>query len=103
MIEPDAAADRRHSRAPRRKSRFSDRVEDVTQPRDRQARLMKVLPDLRQTEHRRTHPASQDIEGHKLADRKIPIDDKLGTAIEYAGGDDLADELHGLARAVAET
>jgi len=63
---------------------------------------MKVLPDLRETQHRRAHPASQDVEGHELADRQAAVDDQLGTEIEQAGGDDLADELHHLARGVAE-
>src|SRR6202022_4647138 len=41
-------------------------------------------------------------EGHELADRKVAFDDQLGTEIKDAGGDNLADELHYLARGVAE-
>ena len=63
---------------------------------------MKVLPDLRKTQYRRAHPAGQDVEGDELADRQAAFDDQLGAEIEDAGGDDLADELHHLARGVAE-
>ena len=63
---------------------------------------MKVLPNLRETQHRRAHPAGQDVEGHELADRQAAVDHQLGAEIEDAGGDDLADELHHLARGVAE-
>ena len=63
---------------------------------------MKVLPDLRQPQHRRTDPAGQDVEGDEFADRQAAFDHELGAEIENAGGGDLADELHGLARAVAE-
>ena len=82
--------------------RLGGGVEDVAEPRDRQARLVKVLPDLRKTQHRCAHPAGQDVEGHQLADRQAAVDDQLGAEIEDAGGDDLADELHHLARGVAE-
>ena len=77
-------------------------IEDVAQPRDRQARLVKVLPDLREAQHRRAHPAGQDVEGDEFADRQAAVDHQLGAEIEHAGGDDLADELHHLARGVAE-
>ena len=63
---------------------------------------MKVLPDLREAQHRRVDPARQNIEGDKLADRQIPIDDQLGAEIQESGSDDLADELHDLARRIAE-
>src|SRR5262245_201197 len=103
LVEFDVAADRRQPRAPGRIGRLGRGVENVAQPQDRQACLVKVLPYLRETEHRRAHPASQDVEGHQLADRQAAVDDELGTEIEEAGGDDLADELHHLARGVAET
>ena len=91
------------SRARRRHiGRLRRRVEDVAQPRDRKARLVKVLPDLRKTQNRRVHPASQDVEGDEFADRKAAFDDQLGAEIKDASGDDLADELHHLACGVAE-
>ncbi len=63
---------------------------------------MKILPELREAQHRRADPAGQDVEGHELADRQVAVDHQLGAAIEDAGGDQLADELHHLARRVAE-
>ena len=63
---------------------------------------MEILPDLRQPQHRRAHPAGQHVERDELADREAAVDHELGAEIEDAGGDDLADELHGLARGIAE-
>ena len=63
---------------------------------------MKVLPNLRETQHRCVYAASQDVEGDEFADRQAAFDDQLGAEIKDAGGDDLADELHHLARGVAE-
>ena len=63
---------------------------------------MEILPDLRQPQHRRADPAGQHVEGDELADRQAAVDDQLGAEIEDAGGDQLADELHHLARGVAE-
>src|SRR5262249_17223014 len=114
MVELDVAADRRQPRASGRIGRLGRGVENVAQPQNRQPRLMKVLPYLRETQHRGAHPASQDVEGHELAYRQAAVDDELGygqgavddelgTEIEQARGDDLADELHHLARGVAET
>ena len=63
---------------------------------------MKILPDLRETQHRRTHPARQDVEGDQFADRKAALDHEPSAAIKQACHHDLADELHRLACAVAE-
>src|SRR5262249_26975800 len=102
MVELDVAADRRQPRAPRRIGRFGRGVENVAKPQDRQARLVKVLPNLRETHPRRAHPTSHDVKGHELADRQAAVDDQLGAEVEQARSDDLDDELHHLARAVAE-
>jgi hypothetical protein len=91
------------SRARPRIGRLGRGVENVAQAQNRQPRLVKVLPYLRETQHRGADPASQDIEGHELANRQAAVDDELGTEIEEAGSDDLADKLHHLARGVAET
>ena len=82
--------------------RLGGGVEDVAQPRDRQARLVKVLPDLREAQHRRADPAGQHVEGDEFADRQAAVDHQLGAEIKQAGRDDLADQLHRLARGVAE-
>jgi hypothetical protein len=42
---------------PRRIGRLGSGVENVAQPQDREARLMKILPNLRETQHRRANPA----------------------------------------------
>src|SRR4029077_9728459 len=102
MVEVDVAADRRQPRARRHIGRLGSGVEDVAEPQDRQARLVKVLPNLRETQHRRAHAAGQDVKAYELAYRQAAFDNQLGTEIEDAGGDDLVDELHDLARGVAE-
>jgi hypothetical protein len=51
---------------------------------------------------RRAHAAGQDVERDQFADRQGAIDDELGATIEDTCRDDLADELHRLACAVAE-
>ena len=63
---------------------------------------MEVLPHLRETQHRRADPACQNVEGDEFADRQAAVDHQLGTKIQKAGGNDLADELHCLARGVAK-
>jgi hypothetical protein len=68
MVEGDVAADRRQPRARRAIGRLGSGIEDVAEPQDRQARLMKILPDLRETQDWRAHPAGQEVEGHELAD-----------------------------------
>src|SRR6185295_13875013 len=102
MVEFDVPADIRQPRTCRRIGGLGSGVENVAQPRDRQARLVKVLPKLRETQHRRTHPASEDVEGHELADRQAAFNHQLGTEIEDAGGDYLAYELHHLACSVTQ-
>src|SRR4029078_3759375 len=102
MLEPDISADRGQSRARRHIGRLGSRVEDVTQPGDRETRLMKILPDLRETQNRRVEPDSQNVEGHKLADRHSSINNQPGAEIQQSGGDDFADELNHLARRIAE-
>src|SRR5215831_8060091 len=91
MVELDVAADRRQPRAAGRIGRLDRGVENVTQAQNRQPRLVKVLPYLRETQHRGAHPASKDVEGHELANRQAAVDDELSTEIEETGGDDLAD------------
>ena len=59
VLERDVAADRRQRGAARIVGGLGRRVEDVAEPRDRQARLLEILPDLRQAQHRRADPAGQ--------------------------------------------
>ncbi len=79
------------------------RVENIAQPRDRQPRLMKILPDLRQAQAPAapTRPG-QHVERDQFADGHIAVDDQLGAEKQHRGRHQLADQLHGLAGPVAE-
>ncbi len=70
--------------------RLRRRVENVAETRDRQPRLVKILPHLRQAQHRRADPARQHVEGDELADRQALLDDELGAEEERRRGDELA-------------
>ena len=59
-------------------------VEDVAEPGDREPRLLEILPDLRQAQHRLRHPARQHVEGDQLADGQLAVDHELGAEIERA-------------------
>jgi hypothetical protein len=102
MLESNVTADRRKRRAARIVDRLGRSIEDVAESLDRQARLMKILPGLRQAQHRRTHAAGQQVEGDQLADGEIAVDDQLRPKIENPRRDQLADELHGLACGVTQ-
>ena len=102
MFEHDVAADRRQRGAAGSEGRFGRRIEDVAEPRHRQPRLMEILPHLCESQHRCAHSARKDIKGHQLADGRETIDDELRAKVEDPGGDQLADELDGLARRIAE-
>ena len=52
VLEHDVAADGRQRGARRIEGRLGRRVEDVAEPRHRQPRLMEILPDLREPQHR---------------------------------------------------
>jgi hypothetical protein len=102
VLEGDVALNGRQRGAPVAEGRFGDGVENVAQSRHRNAGLVKVLPNLRQPQHRRADAAGKDIEGDELADRKITVDDQLGAKIEGKRHDELADQLHRLARPIGE-
>ena len=102
MLEGDVALDRGQRGAARAVDRLGRRVEDVAQPLDRQPRLVEVLPDLGQPQHRRADAAGQHVEGDQLAHRELALDHQLGAEIEDARHHHLVDELDGLARDVAE-
>jgi hypothetical protein len=54
VLEGDVTADRGERRAARIVNRLGRSIEDVAQAFNRQARLMKILPDLGQPQDRRT-------------------------------------------------
>jgi hypothetical protein len=78
MFEANMPANRRQIRSSRAHRWLRHGVEDIAEPRYRESGLVKILPNLGQPKHRRTHPARQDVEGDQLADREIAIDDELG-------------------------
>jgi hypothetical protein len=82
VLEVDMAADRGKRRAPWIVRRLGGRVEDVSQPRNRKACLVKILPHLRQAQHRSADTTCQYVEGDELAYAKAPVNDKLCAEIE---------------------
>src|SRR5690242_8583319 len=103
MLECYLTANWRQRGARRTKARLRYRVENVTQPIDRKASLMEVLPHLRQAQHRHTDARRQHVEGHQFTDGQIAVDDLLGTEIEDRGNDYFVDHLHGLACRVVQS
>src|SRR5262249_56056002 len=93
VIEFDTPADRRKPCASGRIGRLRGRVEDVAQPRDRQPRLVEILPKLGEPQYRRAHPSSQKIEGDEFADGEVAVDHEPGAAIQDARRNDLVDQL----------
>ncbi len=79
--------DRRQRRARRVVGRLGRGVEDVAEARDREPRLLEVLPDLGQPQDRLGDPAGQHVEGDELADRQLAVDHQVGAEIERERGD----------------
>src|SRR6185312_12552488 len=52
------------------------RVEDVAEPFDREAGLMKILPDLRDPQNRHAHAAREHVEGDQSANSEIALDNQ---------------------------
>ena len=91
---------------PRTVCRLCRRIENITEALDRQARLMEVLPQLGQAQHRgAAHASCQHVEGDEFAFQQLgtAVDDKPRADVEDHGGHKLADQLHDLPRRVAET
>ncbi len=102
VLEGYIAANRRQCRARGAVGGLGRRVEDVAEAQDRQPRLMEVLPDRGKAQHRRAHAAGHDVEGNELAHGQCAVDDELRANEQDGGGDELADQLHRVARDVAE-
>ena len=77
VLERDIAANWRQRGARRVERGLRRGVEDVAEARNRQPRLMEVLPDLRQAQHRRAHSPGQHVESNQLAHAQIAVDDEL--------------------------
>src|SRR5712671_2092551 len=97
MLERDFAADRRQRRAARTNSRLRTGVEDIAKPLDGKTRLVEVLPDLGEPQHRDAYTAGQHVEGYQFADSQASLNDELGAEEQDGDGDQLAHELDGLA------
>src|SRR5216684_6065594 len=102
MLEDDVAADRRQCSPRGAERRFRHGVEDIAQPGNRQAGLVEILPNLRQAQHWGADATRKNVEGHELPDGEAAVNDELCPVEQDCGGNQLADELHGLARRVAE-
>src|SRR5580693_7723933 len=102
MLERDVAADGGERGAARAVDRLGRGIEDIAKPLDRQARLMKILPDLGEAQHRCTDTTGQEVEGDQFAHGEVAVDDQPCPEIKNACHDQLADELHDLTRGVAQ-
>ena len=69
VLEADLAAQRRQRRRGRAQRRLRRGVQDVAEPLDRNPRLLEVLPQLRQPQHRRADAPGEHVERDQLADR----------------------------------
>ena len=83
--------------------RFWTGVENIAKPLDGETRLVEVLPDLGEPQHRDAYATGQHVEGDELADSQVSLDDELGAEEQDGDGNQLAHELDGLARHIAET
>ena len=63
---------------------------------------MEILPRLRQSQDWRTDVPRQQVKGNEFADRKVARDDQFRAHIQDRRGNQLADELNGLARRIAQ-
>ena len=102
VLERDGAADRRQYGTAGAGRGLRASIEDVPQSLDRQAGLMKILPDLGNAQHRRTHAVGQHVEGHQLADSEAAFNHQLCPEKENGDGNQMVHELYGLARDIAE-
>src|SRR5579864_8202231 len=102
MIECNRPPDRREHSTTNAGSRLRAGIENVPEPFDRQAGLMEILPDLRDTQNRRAHAARQHVEGHQSADRKISLDNQPCAKKQNGDDDQMVHQLHGLRRDIAE-
>src|SRR4029450_8557540 len=53
-------------------------VKDIPEALDRNAGLLKILPQLDETQDRITHPPGQHVEGNELPDGELAPHDKRG-------------------------
>src|SRR5262245_19229220 len=77
-------------------------IENVAEARDRQPRLVEVLPYLGEAQYRLHDPAGQHVECDEFADAEVSFDHQPRTEVEGCGEDQLAHELNCLARDIAK-
>ncbi len=102
MLQRHLAAQRRQGGLAGTVGRLRARVENVAEAFDRDARLVEVLPDLGEPQHRRADAPGEDVEGDELADGQIVVHDQPRTEKEHRSGHQLVDELDELAGRVGE-
>src|SRR4051812_36722383 len=96
-IEGNIATDGRQ-RSPRCvECRLGRRVQNIAKPSYRNPRLMKVLPELSQAQHRLGHAPGQHIEGNEFSNAHLTRDDEMSTEVKRQGRHQLADKLDRLA------
>lgn len=78
MIEGDVAPECREAGSVGIETRLPRGVKDVAQPRQGDACLLEVLPELHQFENRAADPAGEHVEGHQLADGQLIGYDQMG-------------------------
>src|SRR3546814_19684648 len=90
VVELHPAADRRQCHAAA--GQLGAGVEDVAEALDRDAHLLEILPQLRQTDDRRRHLPGQHVEGDQLAERQLAFDHQLGAKEKHRNRHPLSSE-----------
>jgi hypothetical protein len=63
MLDDDVAADRRQGGSRRIEGRLRRGIQDIAEALHRQARLVEILPHLRQAQYGCGQPSGQHVEG----------------------------------------
>ena len=100
VVEADRTLEARQGATCGRRLRHG--VQNVAQALDRDAGLVKILPDLSEAQDGLRDAPGQHVEGDELADRQVASDDGLGAEVEDRRRDELAQQLDRLAANIAE-
>src|SRR5450830_993205 len=100
VFETDVALDRRQGLATLRQ--LIARIENIAQTAHRNADLLKILPQLRQPQYRRSYPLRHHIESDQLADRQLAVNHQFGTEIQSQQGHHFSDQLNQLLPQIAQ-
>ena len=92
LVELDAAFEWRQLRRCRRRH-FGAGVQDVAQPRHRDAGLLEVGPELRHAHDRLRDALREHVEGDELAHAQLVVHHEPGAVPERGGADEFADQV----------